>query len=163
MARSCRTAILSAGSILCAFAGTLPLLILGRVIQALGASAASVLSRAIARDLFEGRALARALALTMIAGQRHLIFASSEAPSIACSDGGSRSVVAAFGVGLALHYSTSVGETHPADRRPSFKVSAAASAYARLATNPRFLLPAASVSLILGAGSIVSSLRRLPL
>jgi DHA1 family bicyclomycin/chloramphenicol resistance-like MFS transporter len=61
-------AIFSAGSILCAFAGTLPLLILGRVIQALGASAASVLSRAIARDLFEGRALARALALTMIAG-----------------------------------------------------------------------------------------------
>ena len=39
-------------------AGTLPFLVLGRVIQALGACAASVLSRAIARDLFDGEALA---------------------------------------------------------------------------------------------------------
>ena len=34
-----------------------PFLVLGRVIQALGACAASVLSRAIARDLFDGEAL----------------------------------------------------------------------------------------------------------
>ena len=43
-----------AGSVLCAFADTLSFLVLGRVIQALGACAASVLSRAIARDLFDG-------------------------------------------------------------------------------------------------------------
>ena len=60
-------AVFVAGSVLCALAGTLPVLILGRVIQAFGACAASVLSRAIARDLFDGEALARALALTMIA------------------------------------------------------------------------------------------------
>ena len=144
-------AIFSAGSILCAFAGTLPLLILGRVIQALGASAASVLSRAIARDLFEGRALARALALTMIAGAAAPGFSPLIGSALDSLFGWRVTflVVAAFGVGLALHYSTSVGETHPADRRPSLKVSAA-SAYARLAVNPRFLLPAASVSLILG-------------
>ena len=47
-------AVFAAGSVVCALAGTLPLLLLGRVIQALGACAASVLSRAIARDLFEG-------------------------------------------------------------------------------------------------------------
>ena len=35
-------------------------------IQAIGACAASVLSRAIARDLFEGEALARALALVIL-------------------------------------------------------------------------------------------------
>jgi MFS transporter, DHA1 family, multidrug resistance protein len=145
-------AIFSAGSILCAFAGTLPLLILGRVIQALGASAASVLSRAIARDLFEGRALARALALTMIAGAAAPGFSPLIGSALDSLFGWRVTflVVAAFGVGLALHYSTSVGETHPADRRPSLKVSAAASAYARLAINTRFLLPAASVSLILG-------------
>jgi MFS transporter, DHA1 family, multidrug resistance protein len=144
-------AIFSAGSILCAFAGTLPLLILGRVIQALGASAASVLSRAIARDLFEGRALARALALTMIAGAAAPGFSPLIGSALDSLFGWRVTflVVAAFGVGLALHYSTSVGETHPADRRPSLKVSAA-SAYARLAVNARFLLPAASVSLILG-------------
>jgi MFS transporter, DHA1 family, multidrug resistance protein len=61
-------AVFAAGSVLCAFADTLSFLVLGRVIQALGACAASVLSRAIARDLFDGQALARALALTMIAG-----------------------------------------------------------------------------------------------
>ena len=61
-------AVFVAGSVLCAFADTLSFLILGRVIQALGACAASVLSRAIARDLFDGEKLARALALTMIAG-----------------------------------------------------------------------------------------------
>ena len=51
-------AVFAAGSAVCAFAETLSFLILGRVIQALGACAASVLSRAIARDLFEGEALA---------------------------------------------------------------------------------------------------------
>ena len=61
-------AVFAAGSVVCAFADTLSFLVLGRVIQALGACAASVLSRAIARDLFDGEALARALALTMIAG-----------------------------------------------------------------------------------------------
>src|SRR5437764_319974 len=59
-------AVFVAGSVLCAFADTLSFLVFGRVIQALGACAASVLSRAIARDLFEGEALTRALALTMI-------------------------------------------------------------------------------------------------
>src|SRR5260221_12561468 len=47
-------AVFVAGSVVCTLAGTLPLLVLGRVIQALGACAASVLSRAIARDLFDG-------------------------------------------------------------------------------------------------------------
>lgn len=56
-----------AGSVLCALAVSLDMMILGRLIQALGACAASVLSRAIARDLFDGEALARALALVMVA------------------------------------------------------------------------------------------------
>ena len=51
-------AVFAAGSVVCALAGTLPVLVLGRVIQALGACAASVLSRAIARDLFDGGPLA---------------------------------------------------------------------------------------------------------
>ncbi|WP_149357389.1 MFS transporter, partial [Comamonas testosteroni] len=55
------------GSAVCAFATNLPQLIVGRVIQALGVCATSVLSRAIARDLFEGDALARALSLVMVA------------------------------------------------------------------------------------------------
>jgi DHA1 family bicyclomycin/chloramphenicol resistance-like MFS transporter len=144
--------VFAAGSVVCAFADGLSLLVLGRVIQALGACAASVLSRAIARDLFDGAALARALALTMIAGAA----APGFSPLLGSALDGlfgwriTFLVVAAFGVVLALHYSTSVGETHPADRRASMTASAVASAYGRLAIDPRFLLPAASVSLVIG-------------
>nr|WP_308645888.1 MFS transporter [Ottowia beijingensis] len=60
-------AIFVAGSAICALATTLPQLIGGRVVQALGVCATSVLSRAIARDLFDGEALARTLALIMVA------------------------------------------------------------------------------------------------
>lgn len=145
-------AVFVAGSVLCALADTLPFLIFGRVIQAFGACAASVLSRAIARDLFDGEALARALALTMIAGAAAPGFSPLFGSALDGLFGWRITflVVAAFGVALALHYSTRAGETHPADRRASLMVSAVASAYGRLALNPRFLLPAVSVSLVLG-------------
>src|SRR5205807_4927006 len=55
------------GSVICAVATELPGLLFGRVIQAAGACATSVLSRAIARDLFSGAALAKTLTLITIA------------------------------------------------------------------------------------------------
>jgi DHA1 family bicyclomycin/chloramphenicol resistance-like MFS transporter len=145
-------AVFAVGSVLCAFADTLSFLVLGRVIQALGACAASVLSRAIARDLFDGEALARALALTMIAGAAAPGFSPLLGSAFDRLFGWRITflVVAAFGAVLALHYSTSVGETHPADRRASLVASVVASAYGRLAVDPRFLLPALSVSLVIG-------------
>src|SRR5712672_3093407 len=60
-------AVFCAGSIWCGLATDLPGLLVGRVIQATGACSTSVLSRAIARDLFSGAALGRAMALIMIA------------------------------------------------------------------------------------------------
>src|SRR5437763_11345138 len=145
-------AVFVAGSVLCAFADALAFLVFGRVIQALGACAASVLSRAIARDLFDGEALARALALTMIA----VAAAPGFSPLLGSAFDGlfgwrvTFLVVAAFGVVLALHYETGTGETHPANRRAPLTASAVASAYGRLAVDPRFLLPAVSVSLVIG-------------
>ena len=148
----CGLAVFVTGSVLCAFADSLSFLILGRVIQALGACAASVLSRAIARDLFDGEALARALALTMIAMAAAPGFSPLLGSALDSLFGWRITflVVAAFGVALALHYSTSAGETHAADRRTSLEVSAVASAYGRLAVDPRFILPAVSVSLVIG-------------
>ena len=145
-------AVFVAGSVLCALANTLPVLILGRVIQALGACAASVLSRAIARDLFEGEKLARALALTMIAMAAAPGFSPLLGSALDSQFGWRITflVVAAFGVALALHYWTSAGETHPAHRRASMTASAVACAYGRLAVDPRFILPAVSVSLVIG-------------
>jgi DHA1 family bicyclomycin/chloramphenicol resistance-like MFS transporter len=55
------------GTIWCAFAGDLASLLVGRAIQASGACAATVLSRAIARDLFDGQALAKIMASITIA------------------------------------------------------------------------------------------------
>lgn len=145
-------AVFAAGSVLCALAGNLPLVVLGRVIQALGACAASVLSRAIARDLFDGEALGRALALTMIAGAAAPGF-SPLLGSILAGLFGWRMIffiVAAFGMVLALHYLGRIGETHPVGCRTPLAFSAVASAYGRLAADPRFLLPALAVSLVIG-------------
>ncbi|MEI2337081.1 MFS transporter, partial [Pseudomonas aeruginosa] len=52
-------AIFMLGSVVCALADSLPALIAGRSIQALGVCATAVLSRAIARDLYDGEELAR--------------------------------------------------------------------------------------------------------
>ena len=60
-------AIYSAGAIICQFAPSIEVLLAGRVLQGLGASAGRVLGPAIIRDLFVSRELARNIALaTMI-------------------------------------------------------------------------------------------------
>lgn len=55
------------GTLLCGIAWSLPALILGRVLQALGACAGIVLSRAIIRDVYDLEMAARGLALVMMA------------------------------------------------------------------------------------------------
>jgi MFS transporter, DHA1 family, multidrug resistance protein len=55
------------GTALCCVAWSLPALITGRVLQALGACAGIVLSRAMIRDVYEREAAARGLALVMMA------------------------------------------------------------------------------------------------
>ena len=141
------------GCLVCALAGDISVLILGRITQALGACAASVLSRAIARDLFDGEALARALALTMIA----MAASPGFSPLIGSALGGLfgwQTIflgVAAFAAVLAGCYWKMLGETHPVESRESLSLSAVRLAYARLATNPRFILPALAVSLVIGA------------
>jgi DHA1 family bicyclomycin/chloramphenicol resistance-like MFS transporter len=140
-----------AGSIWCALATDLPSLLVGRVIQAAGACATSVLSRAIARDLFSGAALARAMALIMIA--------MAAAPGFSPLLGGAldhyfgwRSefvLVAAFAALGALAYGTVFGETHHATRTPLDPLAIAKN-YLGLIADRRFVVPAATVSLIMG-------------
>ena len=60
-------AMFLAGTALCGLAWSLPALIAGRVLQALGACAGVVLARAIIRDVYEREAAARGLALVMMA------------------------------------------------------------------------------------------------
>ena len=56
-------AIFIVGALISALAGSVEMLLIGRVLQGLGNSVAPVVSRAILRDLFEGAELARNIAL----------------------------------------------------------------------------------------------------
>jgi DHA1 family bicyclomycin/chloramphenicol resistance-like MFS transporter len=145
-------AVFFVGSVWCALAADLPSLLLGRVIQAAGACATSVLSRAIARDMFSGAALARAMALIMIA--------MAAAPGFSPLLGGAldhyfgwRSefvLVAAFAALGALAYGAVFGETHHATRTPLDPLAITRN-YIGLIADRRFVVPAATVSLIMGA------------
>src|SRR5436190_13258429 len=144
-------AVFLAGSIWCGLATDLPGLLGGRVIQASGACATSVLSRAIARDLFSGAALARAMALIMVA--------MAAAPGFSPLLGGAldhifgwRSEFVFVGVFAAIGafaYGAVLGETHRSTRIP-LNPLAIAKNYISLIIDRRFLVPAATVSLIMG-------------
>lgn len=54
--------ICAAGSLLCAFAGTIELLVIGRFVQAFGAAVGLVLARAIIRDIYSPAESARVIA-----------------------------------------------------------------------------------------------------
>lgn len=144
-------AVFFAGSVWCGLANDLPNLLVGRVVQAAGACATSVLSRAIARDLFRGPALARAMALIMIA--------MSAAPGFSPLLGGTLdhsfgwrsefALVAAFAAVGAISYGIILGETHHSTRTPLNPV-AIGKTYAGLISDRRFAVPAATGSLIIG-------------
>jgi DHA1 family bicyclomycin/chloramphenicol resistance-like MFS transporter len=144
-------AVFFAGSIWCGLADDLPSLLAGRVVQAAGACATSVLSRAIARDLFSGAALGRAMALIMIA--------MAAAPGFSPLLGGAldhafgwRSefvFVGVFAAIGAIAYAAVLGETHNSTRIPLNPLAIARN-YGSLIADRRFLIPAATVSLIMG-------------
>ncbi len=140
------------GSLVCVFAEGLDALIIGRVFQGFGACASSVLSRAIARDLFDGPALARAMALTMIAMAAAPGFSPIIGSTLDSLLGWRMTFgfVALFGVILGIYYVTHAGETHPPERRTALSVPFVAAAYLRLALDGRFIFPALTVSLIIG-------------
>lgn len=142
-----------AGSIVCAMALSLPVLVTGRIVQALGACAASVSSRAIARDLFESETLARALAFIMVAGAAAPGFSPLLGSGLEAIVGWRVTflVVAAASVVLAVFYSNRAGETLAAESRVAVPLSAVGSAYARLAVDPRFIFPGLAVSFIIGS------------
>ncbi|WP_027584345.1 multidrug effflux MFS transporter [Bradyrhizobium sp. Ai1a-2] len=145
-------AVFVAGSVWCSLAEDLPNLLIGRVVQAAGACATSVLSRAIARDLFTGAALARAMALIMIA--------MAAAPGFSPLLGGTldhyfgwRSefvLVAAFAALGAVAYGSALGETHCSTRIP-LNPLAIIRTYLGLIADRRFVVPTATVSLIMGS------------
>ncbi|NUR86796.1 MAG: multidrug effflux MFS transporter, partial [Nonomuraea sp.] len=106
-------------SLLCAFAPTVPVLIVTRLLQGVLGGAALVIVRAVVRDLYDGAAIARIFATLMlvsglapilapIAGAQLLAFTSWRGVFVALS---------LAGLVLALAVLGAVPETLPADRR----------------------------------------------
>ncbi len=140
------------GSAICGLAPSLEILVVGRVIQAMGVCATSVLARAIARDLFDGDMLAKALSMIMVA--------MAAAPGFSPLVGGLIAtffdwrmiflLVSVVAVILLVAYVSRLGETHPPDRRAPLSLPNVIGAYAALAVDVRFICPALAVSLIIG-------------
>ena len=144
-------AVFFAGSVWCGLATDLPNLLVGRVVQATGACATSVLSRAIARDMFSGAALARAMALIMIVMSAAAGFSPLLGGALDQSLGwrAEFALVAAFSAVSAVAYGIFLGETHNSIRTPLNPV-AIGRTYAGLIGDRRFAIPAITSSLIIG-------------
>src|ERR1700746_1109685 len=109
-------ALFLAGTVVCGFAWSLPMLIVGRVLQACGGCAGMVLGRAIVRDLFDRERSANAIAM--------ITMAMSLAPSISPAIGaylaewvGWRAdfaLLGALGGGVLVLTSVKLEETHTA-------------------------------------------------
>ncbi|WP_070887986.1 multidrug effflux MFS transporter [Pseudomonas argentinensis] len=139
------------GSLVAGLASSFAILIAGRVIQALGVCAAAVLARAIARDLFDGEALARALSLTMIATATAPGF-SPLLGSLLTTALGWRAIFVMVGIAavvIAVFYARGLGETLPPERRVRQSLPQVMGAYGRLVGDGRFILPAGAVSLLM--------------
>ncbi len=145
--------IFAAGSLWCEFSNDLPTMLIGRCIQALGACSASVLSRAIARDLLSGEELTRAFAFITVA--------MAAAPGFSPLIGGLLDTtfgwrteflaVAIFGLIVITAFLRYVGETHNFDIKTSMQPLAIAKVYWDLATDVRFIAPAGTIALSMGA------------
>jgi MFS transporter, DHA1 family, multidrug resistance protein len=138
------------GTMWCAFAGELLGLLIGRSIQASGACTVAVLSRAIARDLFDGRELTKVMASITIA--------TAAAPGFSPLLGsaldhlfGWRSefvFVAVFAVCAGAAYVMLVGETKVVADNSLHPLRIAGS-YLGLIRDARFVAPARTASLLM--------------
>lgn len=128
------------GALACALAPTITILIAGRFLQALGASAGSVISGAIARDLWRGKVLADRLSVLMLV--------LGVAPILAPSLGG---VILSFwnwhgvfwvlvGYGIIMLFTlTHLPETSSASERDSIQLRDTARNYGVILGNIPFL------------------------
>jgi DHA1 family bicyclomycin/chloramphenicol resistance-like MFS transporter len=134
-------AIFAISSFACAFAPTILILLIARLVQGLGAGAAGILPRAIVRDLFDGReARLRITAVSIILGVAPAIAPTLGAGFLAFASW--RVIFLALGVfALVMALVTSIGfaESHPREKRHSLQPTKVAANYRRALTNPTCL------------------------
>ncbi len=141
-----------AGSAGCALSSSVPMMIGWRMVQAIGACASVVLSRAMIRDLYAGHQAARMLSVLMTA--------MAVAPLIGPTVGGLILQVASWhaifwvlvGVGLLTLWAvTLLPETLPLARRNPQSILAALRGYGQLLRQPRLLAYAGAGGSFYGA------------
>lgn len=142
--------IFIAGCFICAFATDFNMLLAGRVVQAAGVCAASVLSRAIARDLFEGMTLMKAMSFMMVASAAAPGFSPLAGALLENSFGWQSTFwfTAIIAVLATLWYVLAVGETHAPDSS-SDKTNPVQS-YIQVSSKIEFMAPALATAFIIG-------------
>src|ERR1700704_228179 len=131
-------ALFLVGTLLCAAAWSLTALIIGRLLQALGACAGIVLARAIIRDVYDREAAARGLALVMMA--------MSLAPAVSPAFGAYlaewfdwRAIFVLLGALGAIVFAATVTRLAETNRHPaSLDFAGMARSYALLLRSPGF-------------------------
>lgn len=131
-------AVYALGAVLSWMAPTLELMLAARVLQGLGAAGPRVVSAAIIRDLYSGRAMASIMSLTMVV----FLLVPGVAPLIGAiiSDAfGWRAIFAAFlvfGIVLLVWFSLRIGETLPVEERRPLRLPLMLDAVRQMFANP---------------------------
>ena len=135
--------LFTVASIACALAPSFQVLLGFRFLQSLGGAAGVVIARAIVRDLYHGKDLAKALSIVvMVFGLAPVLSPTLGAGLLEL--GGWRTLfyfLAVFGV-ACIAASSAIPETLPPDRRTDHGLGSALGVYVTLAKDPRFLAPA---------------------
>ena len=145
--------VYAVASVACVFAPTLEWLLVGRVAQGLAAGGATIVSRTVIRDLFDGRQAQRMMS------QVAVIF--GVAPAVAPIVGGLLIQVgpwesvfwfmAALGLGLVALTVTLLPESHPPERRVPLRVGEILRGLAEVVREPAFHRMTWAGTLVFGA------------
>ncbi len=141
------------GTVIAMLAGSLEMVVLGRIIQGIGVSGPKIATRAMIRDQFEGDAMARVMSLMFTL----FILVPMLAPALAqgiIAVGGWRSVFAVYlGVAglLGLWLMMRQPETLPPERRIPFRPRFLALNARRILSNRRVTLLIVATGLVFGA------------
>lgn len=140
------------GGLVAAFGPTIEWLLAGRILQGIGVSVGSALSRAMVRDQFVGSESIRILTMINLV----LTVAPAVAPTLGSLIllGGSWHVLfivmAGYGLGVIALTVMVTRETHPPARRQPFRPVTVVRNYGTLLGSPAFVLPALVLGLAFG-------------
>jgi DHA1 family bicyclomycin/chloramphenicol resistance-like MFS transporter len=129
------------GSVLCAISPTAELLIVARVVQAIGAAAGIVIARATVRDLFSGTAMTKFFSMLMLVNGLAPILAPIVGGQVLTMTSwrGVFVVLSVFGAALLAVVTVALPEPLPVEFRTPARPSSILRTYAQLLTDRTFV------------------------